>query len=122
VANLEKPLPREGVYLPDGLYADFITAQGRILAVLDAVNAPLAVAHFIRLNEHPAEESPSRICRGPSRTRPAFPQTTIGHFISLADGVAVGFIHTPDSKDAESVKLPKTINPVLKHEGSAFWA
>lgn len=118
VANLEKPLPREGVYLPDGLYADFITAQGRILAVLDVVNAPLAVAHFIRLNEHPAEESPQpHLPPGPPELAPAFPQTTIGHFISLADGVAVGFIHTPDSKDAESVKLPKTINPVLKHDG-----
>ncbi|MHB8054245.1 MAG: M20/M25/M40 family metallo-hydrolase [Candidatus Aminicenantales bacterium] len=118
VANLDKTLPREGVYLPDGIYADFITAQGRILAVLDTVNAPLAAAQFIRINESPAPpEGPRPPPPGVPGLAPPTGPTTIGNFISLADGVAVGIINSDIQKAAGSVRLPKTINPVLKHDG-----
>jgi len=119
VANLDKPLTREGVYLPDGIYADFITAQGRILAVLDYVNAPLAAAQFIRINEPPAAPETLRPAFPPipPGLAPPLPTTTVGHFISLADGIALGFIHSDTQKAAGEAKLPKTINPVLKHDG-----
>ncbi len=55
VANLDKPLTRDGVYLPDGIFADITIgsgdAQTRIVTTLDYVNAPLATANFIRIAE-----------------------------------------------------------------------
>jgi hypothetical protein len=52
IANLDEPLPREGTYLPDGLFADISMASGaRVITSLDYQNAPDQVAHFIRLAE-----------------------------------------------------------------------
>jgi carboxypeptidase Q len=55
VANLEKPLTRDGVYLADGLYATITVgagdAQKQIMTSLDYANAPLQVANFIRITE-----------------------------------------------------------------------
>jgi hypothetical protein len=119
VANLDKPLTRDGVYLPDGIYADFITTQGRILVVLDYVNTPLAAAQFIRINESPAPPEGNRPPSPPgiSGLAPPTAPTKIGNFISLADGVAIGIINSDLQKAAGDAKLPKTINPVLKHDG-----
>ncbi len=55
VANLDKPLTRDGVYLADGLYATITVgagdAQKQIMTTLDYANAPVQVANFIRIVE-----------------------------------------------------------------------
>ena len=55
VANLDKPLTREGVYLPDGLYAAITVgtaeAPKQLMFSLDFANAPLQAANFIRIVE-----------------------------------------------------------------------
>ncbi|NTV81857.1 MAG: M20/M25/M40 family metallo-hydrolase, partial [Candidatus Aminicenantes bacterium] len=54
-ANLEKALPSEGVYLADGLYADFAIGAAdaplHIMTSLDFANAPLQTANFVRIVE-----------------------------------------------------------------------
>lgn len=59
IANLDRPLPRKDVFLPDGLYADINTAAGRIIASLDYVNAPVHTAQFIRIIEGPSGQAPA---------------------------------------------------------------
>jgi peptidylprolyl isomerase len=54
-ANLDRPLTRDGVYLEDGLYAEFTIGAGdapqRFMTTLDFVNAPLQAADFVRIVE-----------------------------------------------------------------------
>ncbi len=55
VANLDKPLTREGVYLADGMYAAITVgsaeAPRQLMFSLDFVNAPIQTANFIRIAE-----------------------------------------------------------------------
>ena len=70
IANLDHQLPREDVYLADGLYADINTAKGRMIASLDYKNAPETVASFVKLFEDPNAQGGRRRYgrqqRGPS--------------------------------------------------------
>src|SRR5512137_120419 len=54
-ANLDKPLPRDGVYLADGMYAAIAVgpaeAPRQLMFSLDFVNAPIQTANFIRIAE-----------------------------------------------------------------------
>ena len=55
VANLDKPLTREGVYLADGIYASVGVGAGdapkQMMFSLDFANAPIQTADFIRIVE-----------------------------------------------------------------------
>lgn len=50
-ANLDKLLPREGAFFPDGIYADLNTNKGRITLKIDYENVPMTSANFIGLAE-----------------------------------------------------------------------
>jgi Zn-dependent M28 family amino/carboxypeptidase/cyclophilin family peptidyl-prolyl cis-trans isomerase len=125
VANLNKPLTRDGVYLADGLYATFTTgtaeAPKQIMATLDYVNAPLATANFIRIIEGKVPQAgggrggpPPGMGLGGGRPEPP----PVGKIVTIKGGLVNGIIESETQKAVSIVKLPKTTNPVVKHDAA----
>lgn len=119
VANLDKPLSREGVYLPEGLYAEIAVGAGdspkRIMTSLDFVNAPLQTANFVRIVEGKGgQRGPGMRPAGPPGPggRPEVPP--IGR-IDVRDGVVAGLIASDVQKSVAVAALPLAANPALKH-------
>ena len=135
VANLDKPLTRDGVYLADGIYADLAIGSGetqkRIMTTLDFVNAPVHTANFIRIvegkNPQPAAgrgagPGPAGGGRGgaggPGGQRPEMPP--IGKILGVKGGAANGVIVSDIQKSVAVKTLPKQLNAVLKHDGAGI--
>ena len=126
VANLDKPLTREGVYLPEGLYAEIAVGAGdspkRVMTSLDFVNAPLQTANFVRIVEGKGGQ------RGPGGgpgMRPAGPPGPGGRpevppigRIDVRDGVVAGLIASDVQKSVAVAALPLAANPALKHDAA----
>jgi carboxypeptidase Q len=123
-ANLEKALPAEGVYLADGLYADFAIgaadAPVHIMTSLDFVNAPLQTANFVRIVEGKGDQ------RGPGRgpgmrpggppgagPRPEIPP--IGK-IGVRSGVVTGIVVSDVQKSVAVAGLPLAPNAAIRHD------
>jgi cyclophilin family peptidyl-prolyl cis-trans isomerase len=131
VANLDKPLTRAGVYLPDGLFADITIGSGdaatRIVATLDYENAPLATANFIRIAEGKTPQPgggrggppPGRGMggRGAGRGAEAPP---IGQVLDVKSGLATMQIVSDVQKSVAIPKLPKTTNKAVKHDAAGI--
>jgi cyclophilin family peptidyl-prolyl cis-trans isomerase len=129
VANIDKPLTRDGVYLADGLYADITIGSGdtqkRIMTTLDYVNAPLATANFVRIIEGKAPQAgggrggpPPGMGFGGPGARPEPPP--IGQVLDIKSGLANMVIASDTQKSVAIAKLPKTTNAVLKHNASGI--
>jgi cyclophilin family peptidyl-prolyl cis-trans isomerase len=126
VANLDRQLTRDGVYLPDGLYADITTGKGRIMTTLDYANAPLYTAEFIRMVEggapQPAGAQQGRGGggggggRGGPGGQPQAPP--IGKIVNVAGDTASGLIESDIQKSVAGVTLLRELNTVLKHDAS----
>jgi len=110
IANLDKPLTRTGVYLPDGLFADITTASGaRVITTLDYENAPLQTAYFIRLVEGDGSQAQGG---GRGRTGPPLGRIETvngGRIDAVIDGEAQLPFVVPG--------LPLTPNPSMRHDG-----
>ena len=130
VANLDKPLTRAGVYLPDGIFADITIgsgdAQTRIMTTLDYVNAPLATANFIRIAEGKAPQPgggrggpPPGAGGGRGGGRGA-DVPPIGQVLDVKGGLATMQIVSEVQKSVAIAKLPKTTNKALKHDGAGI--
>ncbi len=125
VANLDKPLVRDGVYLPDGLYADIVVGTGenpkRVMASLDYVNAPIQTANFIRIVEgkspQPAGAGGPPPGMGIGGQRPPEPPP-IGTIVDVKGGLASAVIASDVQKSVAVAKLPKTRNAALKHDAA----
>ena len=120
VANLGAMLPREGVYLADGLYAEIAfgaaEAPVRVMAELDFVNAPLQTANFVRIVEGKgvaARGGPGAGMR-PGGPRPEAPP--IGK-VEVRGGLIAGRIVSEAQKSVAIDTLPIAANPALKHGG-----
>jgi carboxypeptidase Q len=113
IANLDEPLTREGSYLPDGLFADITTASGaRVIASLDFENAPLQVAHFVRIVEGNAgEPQGGGFGRGPAG--PA-----IGHITEVGGGVVRAILDSETQQAMDYPGLPLRPNPAISHDES----
>jgi len=112
IANLEEPLPREGTYLPDGLFADISTASGaRVITSLDYQNAPDQVAHFIRLAEGAgaASQARGRGQGGPPR----------GAIEDVSGSRITGVISTDASRQVPNISLGP--NPAIGHDGQGVF-
>jgi carboxypeptidase Q len=134
-ANLDKPLPREGVYLPDGLYAAIAIgpadAPMQIMTTLDYISAPLQTANFIRIVEGktagtgqrgmgPGPSGPGGGGRGagaPGQPRPEIPP--IGT-IDVGDGQIKGLVVSDVQKSVAVPSLPLTANASLKHDAAGI--
>ncbi len=128
VANLDRRLPHEGVYLDDGIYTDITVgpadSPAHIMTTLDYKNAPLYAAQFIRIVERQAAQPGGRGGgRGAGRGgggrggRGGQPQAPpIGKIVSVAAGVASGVIESEVQKAVAGVTLLKELNTVLKHD------
>jgi peptidylprolyl isomerase len=120
-ANLAKPLPSEGVYLADGLYADIAIgtadAPGHIMTTLDFVNVPLQTANFIRIVEGKQGAAAGGRPGGPmgGGQRPAVPP--IGT-VDPRDGLIAGLVVSDVQKSAAVPGLPLAANPALKHDAA----
>ena len=123
VANLDKPLTREGVYLPEGLYADIAIGAGdspaHIMTTLDFANAPLQTANFVRIVEGKGGQ------RGPGGgpgggMRPGGPRPEIPPIgkIEVRDGVVAGLVVSEVQKSVAVPALALAANPALKHDGA----
>jgi cyclophilin family peptidyl-prolyl cis-trans isomerase len=103
IANLDEALPREGTYLPDGLFADIMTTSGtRAIVSLDYENAPLQVANFIRLVEGP-NGPPQGGRRGSMGPAP-------GRIEAVAGGRIDAVIDSEVSRSVTVASLPLTEN------------
>jgi hypothetical protein len=123
-ANLDRALPREGVYLADGLYADIAVGTGdspaHIMASLDFVNAPLQTANFVRIVDGKGGPRGPGAGRGPGgpmgggqRQEPP----PIGQ-VDLRGGVVAATIVSEVQKSVAVLSLPIAANAVLKHDAA----
>jgi len=121
-ADLNKSLPREGVYLAEGLYADIAigTAEApyHVMTTLDFVNAPLQTANFIRIVEgksaggRPAGPGGGRGMGGPGRR----PETPPIGAVDVRDGMISGLIVSDIQKSVALPGLPMSANSALRHD------
>ena len=117
-ANLAKPLPKQGVYLADGLYADIAIGPSEspthIMTALDFVAAPLQTANFIRIVEGKA--GPRRGPGGPPGAGPRPEAPPIGK-VDVRDGVIAGLIVSDVQKSVAVAELALTPNAAIKNDG-----
>ncbi len=123
VANLDKPLARDGVYLADGLYAAFTIGSGeeqrQLMTTLDFANAPLATANFVRIVEGKAPQAgrggpPPGMGFGGARTEPP----PVGKITLVKGGLVNAVIESETQKSVAVPVLPKTRNAALKHDAA----
>jgi len=108
MANLDKPLTRDGVYLPDGLFADITTASGaRVIASLDYQNAPLQTANFMRIVEGNAGPPARGVGRGGA---------TLGSITEVSGGMASAIIESETQRSMMVEELPMARNSAVKHD------
>ena len=125
VANLEKALPHEGVYLEDGLYAELTFGAGdapnRIMTTLDFVNAPLQTANFVRIVEGKTGGAGARggMPGGPGGPRggQAANVPPIGT-IDVRSGRIQGTVVSEIQKSVAIPSLPLTPSPKLFHDAA----
>jgi hypothetical protein len=111
IANLDEPLPREGVFLDDGLYADITTASGaRVMASLDFENAPLQAAYFVRMFEG----------AGPPAMGPGGPggrQVSVGRIQEVEGGMVRALVESERQTAVAVADLPLAPNLAMRHDG-----
>ena len=128
VANLDKPLTRDGVYLADGIFATLTIGSGedtrQIMTTLDFVNAPLATANFIRIAEGKTPQpgggrgGPPAGMGGGGRGGRGAEVPPIGQILETKGGLAAMQIVSDVQKSVAIPKLPKTTNKALKHDAA----
>jgi len=100
IANLDQALPREGVYLPDGLFADIATDSGaRVIVSLDYQNAPIQSAYFVRMIE--GDGSQPQVGGGRGRGGPP-----VGTIARVGGGQIVGSLDSETSRSIAVDMLP----------------
>jgi hypothetical protein len=125
VANLDKPLPREGVYLPDGLYAAITIGAGdtprQLMVGLDYVHAPVQTANFVRIVEGKTPP-PAGARGGPGgfggrgAGGPTVPP--IGSVLEVVGGRVSAQVVSDIQKSVAVPKLPRSLNASLKHDAA----
>ncbi len=111
IANLDEPLTREGVYLPDGIFADISTSSGaRVITTLDYENSPLQTAYFMRMIE--GREGPPQ---GGGRGRAGPP---VGQISEVGAGLINALVDSEIQRSVAVADLPLVPNSAIKHDGA----
>ncbi len=123
VANLAKPLARQGVYLADGLYADIAIGAGdspvHIMTTLDFVNAPLQTADFVRIVEGKGGERGPGFGRGPGGPMGPGPRPEVPPIgkVGVKGGLITGVIVSDTQKSVAVPSIPLIPNAAVKNDG-----
>jgi carboxypeptidase Q len=108
VANMDHLLPREGAFLPDGIYADLNTNKGKITLSLDYEHVPMTVANFVGLAEGKIKNV-------------AFPEDkhyfdgTIWHRVVPGHVIQAGMPVSKDTLEGPGYEFPNEIYDRLNH-------
>ncbi|MEW6194400.1 MAG: M20/M25/M40 family metallo-hydrolase [Bacteroidota bacterium] len=114
IANLDKLLPRDGTFLPDGIYADLNTNKGRITLKLDYENVPMTVANFIGLAEGKIKNA--AVAEG----KPYF-NGSIWHRVVPGHVIQAGSPANLDSVEGPGYEFPNEIYPGLSHNKAGMF-
>jgi carboxypeptidase Q len=132
VSNLDKPLARAGVYLPDGIYATIVAGPSdkpmgdlhQLMVSVDYEHAPIQAANFVRLAE--GKNPPAGGGRGGpggfgapgGRGAAAPPPPPVGSIQNITGGFVNAIVVSEIQKSVMVAKpLPKVINASVKHDG-----
>ena len=122
VANLDRALPREGVFLEDGMYAEFAIGAGdapqRFMTSLDFAGAPLQAANFIRIVEGKTGGAGARggMPGGPRGGQ--MPNAPPIGTVDVRSGRIQGAVTSETQKSVAIPKLPLTPNAKIKHDAA----
>ncbi len=108
IANFDQLLPREGAFLPDGIYADLNTNKGRITLKLDYENVPMTTANFIGLTE-------GRIKNDAFPDEKPYFKGTIWHRVVPGHVIQAGMPATTDTLEGPGYEFPNEIYSGLSH-------
>ena len=109
IANLDRLLPREGAFLPDGIYADLNTNKGRITLNLDYQNVPITVANFIGLAEGTIKNN--AVAQG----KPYF-NGSLWHRVVPGHVIQAGMPVSKDTLEGPGYEFPNEIYNNLSHD------
>lgn len=108
IANLNNLLPREGAFLPEGVYADLNTNKGRITLNIDYKNVPMTSANFIGLAEGTIKNGVVDI------NKPYF-NGSIWHRVVPGHVIQAGMPKTETETEGPAYEFPNEIFDGLKH-------
>lgn len=108
IANLDKMLPREGAFLPDGIYADLNTNRGRITLNLDYEHVPMTAANFIGLAE-------GKIKNNALEAGKPYFNGTRWHRVVPGHVIQAGMPAGKDTTEGPGYEFPNEIYPGLSH-------
>jgi carboxypeptidase Q len=108
IANLDHLLPREGAFLPDGVYADLNTNKGRITLNLDYKNVPMTAANFVGLAEGKIKNT--AVAEG----KPYF-NGSLWHRVVPGHVIQAGMPVSKDTLEGPGYEFPNEIYTGLNH-------
>lgn len=108
IANLDHLLPREGAFLPDGIYADLNTNKGRITLNLDYQHVPMTVANFVGLAEGTIKNNAA------VDGKPYF-NGSLWHRVVPGHVIQAGMPVSKDSLEGPDYEFPNEIYNELNH-------
>ncbi|MDQ7816629.1 MAG: M20/M25/M40 family metallo-hydrolase [Melioribacteraceae bacterium] len=109
MANMDQLIPREGAFLPDGVYADLNTNKGRITLALDYENVPMTAANFIGLAE-------GKIKNEALKEEMPYYNGSIWHRVVPGHVIQAGMPKTEKETEGPGYQFPNEIYSKLSHD------
>jgi len=108
IANMENLIPREGAFVPDGIYADLNTNKGRFTISLDFENATMTAANFIGLAEGSIKND------AVEKGKPYY-NGSIWHRVVAGHVIQAGMPNTEKEFEGPGYQFPNEIYSGLSH-------
>jgi peptidylprolyl isomerase len=107
-ANLDHLLPREGAFVPEGIYADLNTNKGKITLNLDYEHVPMTAANFVGLAEGTIKNDAM------PESKPYF-NGSIWHRVVPGHVIQAGMPAVKDTLEGPGYEFPNEIYNGLSH-------